>query len=205
VTFLRLSRWDWLAFAAALALLFAMSIDWYTTKQGEECRRVESLQTPSGGVQGDLIGRDVRRDASECAEKREKNAWQASGFIDRVILLVLLVAIAAAVANAFLRAADRRIGWRWTPSEIAAYAGLAVALLILYRILQPPGFNPGAVVKVGAPISLAVVGLLAICARSAAAAEREAPSRADAPPPDAGDREPPREPPAGPAEPAPTA
>jgi hypothetical protein len=204
VTFLRLSRWDWLAFAAALALLLAMSLDWYTTKQGEECRRVESIQTPSGSLQGDLIGRDVRRDARECAEKREKNAWQASSVIDRVILLTLLVAIAAAVGAAFLRAADRRVGLPRTPSEIAAYAGLVAALLILYRILQPPGFNPGAVVKAGAPISLVVVGALAIFSRSAAAAEREAPSRAGAPPPDAADREPPPEP-AGPAEPAPSA
>jgi hypothetical protein len=205
VTFLRLSRWDWLAFVAALVLLLTMSIDWYTTKQGEECRRVERLQTPSGGVQSDLIGRDVTRDARECAEKREKNAWQASGFIDRVILLVLLATIAAAVGAAFLRAAGRPIKLRWTLSELAAYGGLVAALLILYRILQPPGFNPGAVVKVGAPISLAVAGFLAIAARSASAAEREAPASAGAPPPSAGDRQPPPEPPAGPAEPAPTA
>jgi hypothetical protein len=203
VTFLRLSRWDWLAFAAALVLLFTMSVDWYTTKQGEECRRIERSQTSSGGA--DLIGRDVRRDARECAEKREKNAWQASPFIDRVILLTLLAAIAAAVGAAFLRAADRRLGWSRTPSEIAAYAGLTGALLILYRILQPPGFNPAAVVKVGAPLSLVVVGVLAICTRSAAAAEREALATAGAPPPDATDREAPPEPPAGPAEPAPTA
>ena len=52
----------------------------------------------------------------------------------------------------------------------------------------------------GAPISLAVAGLLAICARSASVAEREGPVAIEAPPPEAGDREPP----AGPAEPAPT-
>jgi hypothetical protein len=205
VTFLRLSRWDWLAFAAALVLLLTMSVDWYTTKQGQECRRVESTQTPSGGVQGDLIGRDVRRDARECAEKREKNAWQASAFIDRVILLVLLIAIAAAVGAAFLRAAGRRLRLSRSPSEIASYAGLVAALLILYRILQPPGLNEAAVVKVGAPLSLVVVGALAIFARSAAAAEREALATAGAPPPDAAQQEPPPEPPAGPAQPAPSA
>lgn len=205
MTFLRLSRWDWLAFAAALVLLLTMSMDWYTTKQGEECRRVERLQTPSGGVQSDLIGRDVRRDARECAEKREKNAWQASAFIDRLILIALLVAIATAVAAAFMRAADRRLASGRSLYDYAALAALTAALLILYRILQPPGFNEAAVVKAGAPISLVVVGALAICSRSAAAAEREAPARVDAPPPDAGDREPPPEPPAGPAEPAPSA
>jgi hypothetical protein len=205
VTFLRLSRWDWLAFAAALVLLLTMSVDWYTTKQGQECRRVESTQTPGGGAQGDLIGRDVRRDASECAEKREKNAWQASAFIDRVILLTLLFTIAAAVGAAFLRAAGRRLRFSRSPSEIAAYSGLAAALLILYRILQPPGLNEAAVVKVGAPLSLAVVGALAIFSRSAAAAEREAAATAAAPAPDAAQQEPPPEPPGGPAQPAPSA
>jgi hypothetical protein len=201
VTFLRLSRWDWLAFAAALALLLTMSLDWYTTQQGEECRRIESLQspTPSGGVQGDQIGRDVRRDARTCAESREKNAWQASGAIDRFIALVLVVAMASAVAAGFLRAAGRRFGSTWTPSTIASFAGLLAALLILYRILQPPGFNPAAVVKAGAPIGLALAGILAIAARAAAAVESAAP----APEPPAPDSEP--EPPAGPAEPAPSA
>jgi drug/metabolite transporter (DMT)-like permease len=173
VTFLRLNRWDWLAFAAAMALLLVMSLDWYTTRQGEECRRVESLQSPSGGP--DLIGRDVRRDARECAEKREKNAWQAPGAIDRFIAIVLVVAIAAAVAAAFFWAAGRRFEPPLTPNAIAAGAGLLAALLILYRILQPPGFNPGAVVTLGAPFGLTLVGILAIASRSASKAERPEP------------------------------
>jgi drug/metabolite transporter (DMT)-like permease len=173
VTFLRLNRWDWIAFGAALALLLAMSVDWYTTRQGEECRRVESIQTPRGGVQSDLIGGDVRRSARECAEKREKNAWQAPGAIDRLIMLVLLATIAAAIGNAFLRAAGREFDPRRSPSAIAGWAGLVGALLILYRILQPPGFNEAAVVKAGAPIGLALVGIVAIASRSAAVAVRE--------------------------------
>jgi hypothetical protein len=173
VTFLRLNRWDWVAFAAALALLLAMSLDWYTTRQGEECRRVESLQAPTGGVQGDLIGGDVKRSARECAEKREKNAWQAPGAIDRFIALVLVVASAAAVANAFGRAAGRSFESGVDPSRVAAGVGLLGALLILYRILQPPGFNDAAVVKAGAPVGLVVVGVLTIASRSASVAERK--------------------------------
>jgi hypothetical protein len=205
VTFLRLSRWDWLAFAAALALLLAMSLDWYTTQQGEECRRIEKLQSPSGGVQADQIGRDVRRDARTCAEKREKNAWQAPAAIDRFIALVLVVTMASALAAGFLRAAGRRFKSAWTPSAIASFAGLFGALLILYRIFQPPGFNDAAVVKAGAPIALALVGILAIAARAAAAAEAAAPVAE----PEAGEseaREPePPDSPAGPAEPSPSA
>ncbi|MEA2309928.1 MAG: hypothetical protein QOI65_2214, partial [Thermoleophilaceae bacterium] len=95
--------------------------------------------------------------------------------------------------------AGRRFGSNWTPSTIASFAGLLAALLILYRILQPPGFNPAAVVKAGAPIGLALAGILALAARAAAAVESAAP----APEPPAPDSEP--EPPAGPAEPAPSA
>jgi hypothetical protein len=181
MTFLRLNRWDWIAFAAALALLVTMAVDWYSDKQGEQCRFDEShqRQSPLGGASGgDLIGRDLNRSARECAEKHEKNAWQASGGIDRLIALVLVVAIAAAAANAFLTAAGRRFEPPRSPSAIAAWAGLAGALLILYRILQPPGLNAAAVVKVGAPLGLALVGILAIASRSASVAERPAPDAA---------------------------
>src|SRR5918912_2006879 len=110
MTFLRLSRFDWVAFLASLALLVTMSaFDWYSTAQGEECRRIENAQTPDKGTGGDLIGRDVRRDARECAEKREKNAWQAPGAIDRLLAFVLCVAIGGAVAAAFFRAAHPRL------------------------------------------------------------------------------------------------
>lgn len=184
MTFQRLNRWDWLAFVAALALLLCMSFDWYSDAQGEQCRHDESLQqhAPKGGLPGDLIGRDLSRSARECAEKHEKNAWQASAVIDRLILLVLLGTIAAAVANAFLMAAGRRYDGRRSPSEIAAWAGLASALLVLYRILQPPGLNAAAVVKVGAPISLGLVGIVAIASRSASVAERPEPEPAGAGP-----------------------
>ena len=182
MTFLRLSRWDWIAFVAALGLLLVMSADWYTTKQGEECRRIEQLQPPSGSVQGGAISSDIRRSARECAEKREKNAWQAPGAIDRFILVVLLVGIVSAIAAAFFRAAGRRYEPPLTPSAVAGVAGLTAALLILYRILQPPGLNSAAVVKWGAPAGLALAGIMAIAARTAAVIEREAPAEGEAPP-----------------------
>ena len=179
MTFLRLNRWDWLAFVAALALLLVMSADWYTTRQGQECRRIEQLQPTNPGPQGNAIGSDIRRSARECAEKREKNAWQAPGAIDRFIAVVLLAGIVSAVAGAFFRAAGRRFEPPLTPSSVAAFAGLAGALLVLYRILQPPGLNSSAVVKWGAPVGLALAGILAIASRSAVVAEREAPAAGD--------------------------
>ena len=180
MTFERLNRWDWIAFVAALALLVTMSVDWYSDSQGEECRRVERLQTPSGGSSGDLIGGDVRQSARECAEKREKTAWQAPGAIDRFIAFVLVVAIASAMAAAYFHAAARRFEPERSPAALAAFAGLFGTLLVLYRILQPPGLNDVAVVKWGAPVGLALAGVLGIASRSAMRAPREEPVAEDA-------------------------
>jgi hypothetical protein len=186
VTFLRLSRWDWLAFVAALALLVTMSgADWWTDRQGQECRRIERLQTPPPrtGPLGDQFGGDIRRAARECAEKHEKTAWQAGGLIDWIIKLVLAGAIAAAIGAAFARAGGREPRAP-TPSALAGALGLLGTLLLLYRILQPPGPNYAAVVKAGAPICLAIAGILTIAARLASISEREAPTAPSEPPPE---------------------
>jgi hypothetical protein len=200
VTFLRLSRWHWLAFAAALALLLAMSLDWWTTKTGELARQTEhEAQQLDRGVLRQDIGINVRDRARARAEEIEKNAWQAPAFVDRLILILLLATIVAAIAAGFLRAAGRRLKPPWTSSTIAGYTGLFAAMLILYRILQPPGLNDAAVRKAGAPIALVLVGVLALAARVAAAVETEEPA---AEPPPAAEPEP--EQPPGPAEPAPS-
>lgn len=173
MTFLRLSRWHWLAFVAAAALVLVMSLLWYSTVQGDQCRSDATKVAPSSGPLGGEIGAKLRSDARRCELKYDKTAWQADGGIDRLILIVLLAAIIAAVAAAFLRAADRRFRPPLTPSAIAAVAGAAATVLILYRILQPPGFNPAAVVKAGAPIGLVLAALLTFGARGASAVERE--------------------------------
>jgi hypothetical protein len=178
MTFLRLSRWNWIAFIAALALLFTMSQTWWTTQQAQECRRGERLQTPPAvlrGPQSDQFGRDIRQSARNCAAKGERNAWQADGAVDRLLLIALLVAIGAAIAAAFMRAAGRSVEPPRTPSAVASVAGLTAALLLLYRILQPPGPNSGAVVEGAAWVGLVLVALLALASRIAAVVEREAP------------------------------
>jgi hypothetical protein len=50
--------------------------------------------------------------------------------------------------------------------------GLAACLMLVYRILQPPGANSIAVVKIGAPLGLLCVGLLTIGSRLAARGQR---------------------------------
>ena len=164
----RVSRWDWLAFLAALALMLTMSMDWYTTKQGQEDRRIQHNDNPSGVEQ---IQPSVSERAAQSAEHYEKNAWQADAAVDRLILVTLLVAFGAAAAAAFLRAAGRHVVPN--PSAIASLAGLLGALLIVYRMLQKPGLDAASVLKAGAPLSLLAVGILAFAARASVLADRE--------------------------------
>jgi hypothetical protein len=163
--------WHLVAFVAALALVLAMSIDWYTTEQGEEFRRVEETNKNSQSSQR-LDSEDIER-AAQAAEKEEKNAWQASAFVDRLILIACLIAFAGAVVATFMRSAGRRPEPPWNPSAIATVAGVAGTVLILYRMLQPPGLNDAAVLEPGAPAGLASLGILTVASRLATLAERE--------------------------------
>jgi hypothetical protein len=165
--FARVGAWNYVAFLAALALLLAMSIDWYTTKEGEDARRVQHLSQENLGQNP----RTVKRDAANAAEKEEKNAWQADAFVDRLILLTLLIAAGAAALAAFLRAAGRRVAP--SPTAIASLAGTLGAFGIVYRMVQQPGLNAASVVKVGAPLSLLAVGVLAVAARWSVLSDRE--------------------------------
>ncbi len=171
MTFERLRRADWVAFAAALALLLVTTVDWYSTKQGEDARntldRVEDLPPVAEDRE------EAREDAQALAEREEDNAWQASATIDRIILVLLLGTIGAAVAAAFLRASARRFEPPWTPSAFASIGATLTAALIAYRIVQEPGLDAASTVKLGAPFAVAVLALLAFAsARGLQAEER---------------------------------
>jgi hypothetical protein len=185
MSFARLRLVDWVAFLAALALMFAMALDWYTTQQGAELRRDAGLAISGAATHGQ--GPDLKGAYNTAANGFEKNAWQERATIDRIILVMLLVAAAAAVIAAFARAAGRRFKSPVTPSAVASIVGTVAAVLLLYRIIQPPGWNPGAVVKLGAPLGLLCVAVLAIAERIATRYERDgtAWSRVE-PKPDAG-------------------
>jgi hypothetical protein len=165
VNFRRLTPGHWLALVAALALLLAMAPDWYTDKTGEQDRYFETHIAPQLNTQ--TVPSESRKEA-EAAEAHEKNAWQASAAIDRVILVGLLATAVIAIAAAYLRAAGRKR----TPSSLAALVGFATAVLVTYRILQPPGLNEAAVVKWGAPVGLVCVGLVTFGSRMASQSER---------------------------------
>jgi hypothetical protein len=169
MTFTRLGRGDLLAMVAALALLLVMATDWWTTKLGEQARDVQSKILPQVNNDGSTPTESAKEGAF--ADSQEKNAWQAGALIDRLILIALVAAAVLAIVAAWARAADRRLGPP-SPSAVASIVGLAACLMLVYRILQPPGLNAAAVVKAGAPLGLLCVGLLTIGARVAARGER---------------------------------
>jgi hypothetical protein len=173
VTFARLTRGDWLALAAALALLLVMSLDWYSTDAGEQAREDAAQTSPQGGPVSTETAKAIDDDAKIIADRAEKNAWQADPFADRVILLFLLATVALAIASAFLAAADFQFRQPWTPRALLTGLGLFTVLLVAARIVQKPSAEIGAVVKLGAPLGLACTGLVVIGARIAWNTERE--------------------------------
>lgn len=172
MTFTRLSRGDLLAMVAALALLLVMALDWYTTAAGEQDRSFQQNVQPELNRKSGTPS--FKQLAAEAAETHEQNAWQADALIDRVIVVALLGAAVLALFAAWARAAGRSIGPP-SPSALATLVGLLASAMLVYRILQPPGLNAGAVVKPGAPLGLLCVGLLTIGARIATLAERAKP------------------------------
>ena len=169
MTFERLRASDWIAWGAALVLVASLAVDWYGSELGDEARRIEGLSQPSESPSGQ-VEREVREDARIIAEGEERNAFQADGVIDRIVLVVLLAAALLIVVAVFLRAAGRTRG---TPMAAAGIAGAAGALLVAYRIVQEPGLDAGTTVKLGAVLGLVAAGVLSLAARASARSERE--------------------------------
>jgi hypothetical protein len=162
MTFARLRAWDWVALIAAVAILFVMAADWYSTRLGEEARRIErNQQTPTPAADE---AQGQAEEAAIGAEAQEKNAWQADGGIDRLVLIMLLGTVALTAAAASLRASGRHYEPPWTPSSLAAIAATLTAALVLYRIVQERGTDAVTVVKAGAPLAIAVLGVVALAA-----------------------------------------
>ena len=163
MSFARLRLSDWVVFVAALALLFTTAFDWYSTEAGVEARKIEQNARPQEGEPSGQAEAEVERAAGALAESKERNAWQEDGTIDRVILIALLVTAGLGVLAAFWRASGREArglgpyGW-------AGLSACITALLVLYRILQEPGFDELTTVQIGAPLALGVLGVFAFAA-----------------------------------------
>jgi hypothetical protein len=173
MTFARLRAADWVALLAALALLLITAADWYGTATGEEARRIQGLANPSGALGGE-VAREVRDQAGLVAESQERNAWQAGGAIDKLILAALLATFVLAVVAAFRRAA----GSGRTTMLAMALAATVTALLVAYRVVQEPGFDDVTTVKAGAPLALIALGVLALASAPSVRREEAAPGPA---------------------------
>jgi hypothetical protein len=160
VTFERLRLADWVVFVAALALLFTTAPDWYSTKVGEQARKIEQGtrrddDRPSGQNEAEVQGI-----AGAVAESQERNAWEEDGTIDRIILTCILATSALGVLAGFWRASGREARGLG-PYALAGLMACVTALLVLYRIIQEPGFDELTTVKIGAPLALGVLGVFA--------------------------------------------
>lgn len=147
---------------AALALLFVMAMDWYSTPTGEEARRIERLtDNPSGAMAGE-IDRQLNEDARHLAEREERNAWQATAVVDRVILGVLLLTVLLAIVTAFTRWLGARPSKGLGPTGLTALLAALGTVLVAYRIIQEPGIDEVTTVKLGAPLALIPLGAIAL-------------------------------------------
>lgn len=173
MTFQRALRADVVAMLAALALLLVMATDWYSNAVGDKAREIQKLSQPSGGIAGNETQRDNRDAAKFVAQSEEKNAWQVTGLIDRIILLGLLATMLLAIAAAWFRAAGRRFEPPATPSTAAAVTATFTALLVVYRIIQEPGLDETTTVKAGPPLALIVLAILALACREAMRREND--------------------------------
>ena len=172
MTFARLRISDWVVFVAALALLFTTAPVWYSTKSGDEARRVQQEAKPAEGQPSGQAEAEVQREAGALADNAEKNAWEAHGTIDRIILICILLTFALGVIAGFWRAGGhpaRGIG----PYGLAGLMAIVTAFLVLYRILQEPGDDDLTVVKIGAPLTLGVLGIYAFAAAMSLRDEEE--------------------------------
>jgi hypothetical protein len=163
VSFARLRVSDWVVFVAALALLFTTAIDWYSTEAGVEARRIQENARPQEGEPSGQAEAEVERAAGALAESKERNAWQEDGTIDRIILIALLVTAGLGVLAAFWRASGRE-AHALGPYGGAGISACITAVLVLYRILQEPGFDALTTVQIGAPLALGVLGVFAFAA-----------------------------------------
>ena len=180
MTFERLRLADWGVFVAALALLFTTAPDWYSTKVGEEARKIEQSARPEDDRPSGQNEAEVQRAAGAVAESQERNAWEEDGTIDRIILICILATSALGVLAGFWRASGREARGLG-PYALAGLMACVTALLVLYRIIQEPGFDELTTVKLGAPLALGVLGLYAFAA--AGSLREPEPGRERAPPP----------------------
>ena len=174
MTFARLTRGDWVAAVAALALLLVMALDWYGTDAGVSARKIEQAIEAARRDRG--RGRRARstRTPGSPPRRPSRTPGRPTRSADRLILFALLATVALAIAAAWLRAA----GIRFEPpldSERPGDAASGSAQRCCWPRASRRSRRPtsGAVVKLGAPLGLVCLGTIVLGARAAWNAERD--------------------------------
>lgn len=108
----RLGRGEMIAVVSAIVLLLVMFIfSWFSVDFGD-------------GLGIGAVGVDTTA-----------NAWQAFGFIDIILFVTILVAVGLAVMKANSQSANLPVAG----SALVAGLGILSTLLLLFRIISPPG------------------------------------------------------------------
>jgi hypothetical protein len=113
--FSRVRAGELLAGISGVALFVFMFFKWFGVEGA-------AIQTPAGGVQVTL------------PSEGSVTAWRAFDFID----IVLVLAVIAAVGLVVLSAAQASVNLPVAASAITAGLGILAALLVIYRIIDPP-------------------------------------------------------------------
>jgi hypothetical protein len=156
---------------AALALLLVMALDWYGSAAADEARRLESITENADGAEAGEVDRRINEDARILAESEEKNAWQVDALIDRVILVLMLGAIALALLTAIARASGGRPATG--PASLGSFLAASAAVLVAYRIVQEPGFDESTTIELGAPLAVLALAGIALGLSSAMRADED--------------------------------
>jgi Mn2+/Fe2+ NRAMP family transporter len=168
----KLRTGELIAGIAGVALLIVMFFSWY------------------GAANADAL--------SAAGFDTSANAWEIFSWVDLLLALAALVAIGAAL----LAASGRSVALPVAASVIITIMGVAVALLVLYRIVNQPGDNDLIEVKFGAYLGFLIC--LGVAAGGFLAMADEGTSGGDAAGrTQAGGAPAPPAPPAPPPEPAP--
>ena len=161
----RLTRGHVVAAVAALVLLLVMAMDWYGSHAADLAHQINSSPITQGSQSGATDA--VREDANSVIARDEKNAWQEEAFVDRLLLVFLLLSVFLPLFAAAHRAAGRRAQPPWTPSAFAAIVAAIAALLVAYRLLNEPGNDAATTIKIGAPLGFAILAIISFGAASA--------------------------------------